>query len=300
LNNGADFYLQKGGEPKSQFVELTHKIRLAVEKHRTEKELLRAHEEIRLKLEEEKIVSEFSRFLLMATSLDEVLDHFGEIIFSISGADYLMLAKLDPVENAIGIHSFKGLGPFLNQIRKLTSVAPESLNVPMDYIRAHKEQMPLGLGLKKLDNGIYTLSRGYLPQLVCTGIETVLGIYTVYIYELVWEEKLYGSVTFAFKQGNDIQNPALVTTLSNLLANGLWRIYSTNTIVAERGSLAQSETKWRFLVGSPYERLGMKERKPVLRSLFRMVRTGSEQLIYRSMMSITKPTKNSFRIIYIR
>ena len=27
LNEGADFYLQKGGEPKSQFAELAHKIR---------------------------------------------------------------------------------------------------------------------------------------------------------------------------------------------------------------------------------------------------------------------------------
>src|SRR5208337_3750152 len=32
LNNGADFYLQKGGEPKSQFVELEHKIKLAIER----------------------------------------------------------------------------------------------------------------------------------------------------------------------------------------------------------------------------------------------------------------------------
>jgi PAS domain S-box-containing protein len=33
LNEGADFYLQKGGEPRSQFVELTHKIRIAIEHH---------------------------------------------------------------------------------------------------------------------------------------------------------------------------------------------------------------------------------------------------------------------------
>ncbi len=39
INNGADFYLQKGGEPKSQFVELVHKIRTAVDKKRTEDQL---------------------------------------------------------------------------------------------------------------------------------------------------------------------------------------------------------------------------------------------------------------------
>jgi PAS domain S-box-containing protein len=32
LNEGADFYIQKGGDPKSQFVELSHKIRRAVER----------------------------------------------------------------------------------------------------------------------------------------------------------------------------------------------------------------------------------------------------------------------------
>ncbi len=37
LNSGADFYLQKGGDPRAQFVELVHKIRLAVERYRRER-----------------------------------------------------------------------------------------------------------------------------------------------------------------------------------------------------------------------------------------------------------------------
>ena len=36
LNEGADFYLQKGGEPVSQFTELGHQIRLAVTQRRAE------------------------------------------------------------------------------------------------------------------------------------------------------------------------------------------------------------------------------------------------------------------------
>ncbi len=32
INNGVDFYLQKGGDPRSQFAELAHKIRMAVER----------------------------------------------------------------------------------------------------------------------------------------------------------------------------------------------------------------------------------------------------------------------------
>src|SRR5208337_3586945 len=36
INNGADFYLQKGGDPLSQFSELAHKIRQAVRRKRAE------------------------------------------------------------------------------------------------------------------------------------------------------------------------------------------------------------------------------------------------------------------------
>jgi PAS domain S-box-containing protein len=45
LNNGADFYLQKGAEPSSQFAELGHKIRHAVARIRAE-ESLRISEEM--------------------------------------------------------------------------------------------------------------------------------------------------------------------------------------------------------------------------------------------------------------
>ena len=40
LNEGADFYLQKGGDPKPQFIELEHKLRLAVQKQRSDKTIL--------------------------------------------------------------------------------------------------------------------------------------------------------------------------------------------------------------------------------------------------------------------
>ncbi len=47
INNGADFYLQKGGNPKTQFAELSHIIRLAVERCRTTKALLESEEKYR-------------------------------------------------------------------------------------------------------------------------------------------------------------------------------------------------------------------------------------------------------------
>jgi CheY-like chemotaxis protein len=39
LNNGVDFYLQKGGDIKSQFAELSHKLRMAVEHRESQKRI---------------------------------------------------------------------------------------------------------------------------------------------------------------------------------------------------------------------------------------------------------------------
>jgi len=40
IDNGADFYLQKGGEPESQFAELMHKIRMAVDRRRAKEQIV--------------------------------------------------------------------------------------------------------------------------------------------------------------------------------------------------------------------------------------------------------------------
>lgn len=46
LNYGADFYIQKGGDPNSQFMELAHKVRHAVSRRHAERDLLQRHQEL--------------------------------------------------------------------------------------------------------------------------------------------------------------------------------------------------------------------------------------------------------------
>ncbi len=47
LNSGADFYLQKGGEPKSQFAELVNKVQQIVRRRRAERDLALSEEKYR-------------------------------------------------------------------------------------------------------------------------------------------------------------------------------------------------------------------------------------------------------------
>ena len=47
INNGADFYLQKGGDPKSQFAELAHKLKNAIERRRAQSALMESERRYR-------------------------------------------------------------------------------------------------------------------------------------------------------------------------------------------------------------------------------------------------------------
>jgi PAS domain S-box-containing protein len=67
FNNGADFYIQKGGEIKAQFAELMHKVRQAVNKRRAERDL---HES-------EKRMTDIINFLPDATF---AIDREGKVI----------------------------------------------------------------------------------------------------------------------------------------------------------------------------------------------------------------------------
>ncbi|MCP1661533.1 MAG: PAS domain S-box protein [Methanocalculus sp. MSAO_Arc1] len=55
LNSGADFYLQKGGDPGSQFAELAKKVEHAIARRRAEEELLRKNEELAAAEEELRV-----------------------------------------------------------------------------------------------------------------------------------------------------------------------------------------------------------------------------------------------------
>jgi PAS domain S-box-containing protein len=52
LNNGVTFYVQKGGDPRSQFMELEHKVKKAVIGHRNELDLRRSEERFRSLIED--------------------------------------------------------------------------------------------------------------------------------------------------------------------------------------------------------------------------------------------------------
>jgi PAS domain S-box-containing protein len=117
INNGADFYLQKGGDPNSQFVELEHRIKQAVQWRRAETALLESEQCFRRIAERSSdlimIVDEHdipvyvspSVQTILGLSRDEIIGHrYDEIGISPDGIGKIQRALS---ENREGIPSEK-------------------------------------------------------------------------------------------------------------------------------------------------------------------------------------------------
>lgn len=78
LNSGADFYLQKGGDPKSQFAELSRKLEHAIARQQTEDELRRKNEE--LTAIKEELQSRLEKLIATQNDLRQSRDLFRTFI----------------------------------------------------------------------------------------------------------------------------------------------------------------------------------------------------------------------------
>ncbi|PKG33022.1 PAS domain S-box protein, partial [Methanoregula sp.] len=79
INNGADFYLQKGGSAQAQFAELAHKIRQAVVKRRAQAELRVAYN--RITASEEELVRSEQQLQESEGKFRDFADHLPQMVF---------------------------------------------------------------------------------------------------------------------------------------------------------------------------------------------------------------------------
>lgn len=109
LNSGADFYLQKGGEPKSQFAELTNKVRQAVQRRQTESALRSSEEKYR-----------------------EMVENINDIIFTVD--DNGILTYVSPMIRQFGYRADDLIGKPVRDI-----VAPEDISLALGHFADVKD-----------------------------------------------------------------------------------------------------------------------------------------------------------------
>ncbi|ABS54859.1 multi-sensor signal transduction histidine kinase [Methanoregula boonei 6A8] len=94
LNEGADFYLQKGGDPTAQFAELTHKVLLAIE-HRSNAEKIQSLNRLYL------VISAIDRAIVQLRTKSEFLSEVCRILVETGGFRMAWIGIPDPGEGII-------------------------------------------------------------------------------------------------------------------------------------------------------------------------------------------------------
>lgn len=121
LNNGADFYLQKGGNPRAQFAELSHQIEMAVASRRAEKKIAESLDELntayeQLTANEEELRSSFDELSIREQEirrgkqrLSDIINFLPDATFAID-SDGTVIAWNKAIEEMTGIEADKVIG----------------------------------------------------------------------------------------------------------------------------------------------------------------------------------------------
>ena len=94
FENGADFYLQKGGEPKSQFADLSHKIRKAVDHRRAEMQIIALN---RLYT----VLSATNKAIVRIHDKSELLNEICRVVVDIGGFTMAWAGLVNPEKHLI-------------------------------------------------------------------------------------------------------------------------------------------------------------------------------------------------------
>jgi PAS domain S-box-containing protein len=119
IDSGADFYLQKGGDPKAQFAELVHKIRQAVSMHTSDESLRRSEEKYRSLFEDsldglfitstEGKILDINRKGISMFGYDSKAEMLGLDLIRDVASDPEEMKRILPIVNELGSHEFDGV-----------------------------------------------------------------------------------------------------------------------------------------------------------------------------------------------
>ncbi|MEI6841411.1 MAG: PAS domain S-box protein, partial [Methanomicrobiales archaeon] len=119
INSGADFYLQKGGEPGAQFAELTHKIQIAVEHHR-------AAEKIQALNRLYSVLSATNKAIFSIQTKNEFFHEICRILVETGGFRMAWIGIADPEQNLIRpVTSAGHVDGYLDSINISTEDVPQ-------------------------------------------------------------------------------------------------------------------------------------------------------------------------------
>lgn len=199
LNSGASFYLQKGGDPVSQFAELTHKITRAIEKREAEEQL---------RLDEQRLEALVDFYEKSGMPFPDFMDYAIEAVTRISGSRYGFIALVDEPGDHLSMYGWSQKTLEDNQMPPMEGdFALHETGVWTDAIR--KRRPVIINDFAATPHGKPRVPEGHVPLTRYLGVPLIEG----------------GRVVLLAGVGNkDAPYDEADVRQVTLLMNGLWKI----------------------------------------------------------------------------
>ncbi len=226
LNDGADFYLQKGGHPIAQFVELSHKIVQAVSRKKAEKELRASREN----LEQNNLIlirlHELEQEFAGLPCGKRVEDLAAKKLGALTGAVVSTFNTYDPVRQEIRCTDFELEPGILERLpggwEKATALLggePTGVVVPLS--RDMYKDINRSIVGKK--NSISEISYGKISPLVSTALQMLSGIDRFFHIAHIIDGELFGTSVFGLRPDQPDPPEELLESFAHIVAVSLRR-----------------------------------------------------------------------------
>jgi PAS domain S-box-containing protein len=224
---------------------LMQKLRIEI------KDRLLAEQKVKEHLNEQILLSEFSRNLVSLHKIDELYNYIGEKIIEIAPNTIVIVSAYNPVNKSIHKKYLHGFIKSDDEFKKMFDSDPFTSEVMMSDMRKEELENLKNRQLFELPRDSNYLLFDHIFNLQSwKKIETQLKVKSIFTMGFTWEKNLYGGVSILVKQDLLFEQIKLIETLVNQTSVVIQRLFTEE-------KLEQNEKLYRSLVETSPDGIAM-------------------------------------------
>ena len=158
--------------------------------------------------------------------VDQICQLLAKKVHEVNPDAFVIASLYDPDRNAIRLRALEGISDQAERIARALGAHPSDLLIDIDQnpLEEDLKRTFVSGKLERVPDGLYDLTRGTVPRLVCRSVERMMGVDEIYIVGFGLERDSRGGLTLFMKRGAEVQHTSAIETLTSHVAVLLERL----------------------------------------------------------------------------
>lgn len=140
---------------------------------------------------------------------DNIYEYIGQKLLDfLESKAYIIISSIDFERKKSTVEAFLGTGPFFEKIIALIGRDPVGMNIDLEDSTPYYADGKLHY----YEEGIYGLSLKTIPRMVCSSMEKLLGIRSIYLIDMEKQGQFFGTIIIMLKDEQGLKNQELIET----------------------------------------------------------------------------------------